>query len=54
MCRCEETAQQEAREGEKKCKKIKGTGVEGREREESTPKSMTAASHREVPLQLQR
>lgn len=50
MRRCEETAQQEAREG----KKNKRDGVERREREESTPKSMTAASHREVPLQLQR
>lgn len=45
VCLGEETAKQEGREGREK----KKDGVEGRKREESTPKPVGASSHREVP-----
>lgn len=43
VCLCEETAKQEGRDRKKK------DGVEGYEREESTPKLVSVCSHREVP-----
>lgn len=43
VCLCEETAKQEGREGEK-------VGVEGGEREESTPKLVAARVQRELAL----